>query len=230
MTDPSASRDLKPVGLTVYDLPNPETSTPDSTARTKRGRWSLILLVLVCAAPVLLSYFTYYVIRPAGRMHHGELIEPQRALPAWPGTDLQGQALALDQLKGQWLLVAVGSGACAEKCERVLFVQRQLQKMLNKDSDRLERVWLLTDPTPPAPALLQSIEGATVLKVPADSLAQWLAPASGQALEDHLYLVDPMGHWMMRFTYPQDAKLVAGMKRDLERLMRASSSWDKPGR
>jgi hypothetical protein len=24
--------------------------------------------------------------------------------------------------------------------------------------------------------------------------------------------------------------VVAGMKRDLERLMRASSSWDKPGR
>jgi hypothetical protein len=112
----------------------------------------------------------------------------------------------------------------------VLFVQRQLQKMLNKDSDRLDRVWLLTDPTPPAPALLQSIEGATVLKVPADSLAQWLAPAAGQALEDHLYLVDPMGHWMMRFPYPQDAKLVAGMKRDLERLMRASDSWDKAGR
>jgi hypothetical protein len=35
---------------------------------------------------------------------------------------------------------------------------------------------------------------------------------------------------MMRFPYPQDAKVVAGMKRDLERLMRASSSWDKPGR
>jgi hypothetical protein len=230
MTDPSASRDLKPVGLTVYDLPSPETSTPDSTARTRRGRWSLILLVLVCAAPVLLSYFTYYVIRPAGRMHHGELIEPQRPLPVGSGTDLEGQAIPLGQLKGQWLLVAVGSGACAEKCERVLFVQRQLHKMLNKDSDRLDRVWLLTDTTPPAASLLQSIEGATVLKVPADSLAQWLSPASGQALEDHLYLVDPMGHWMMRFPYPQDAKVVAGMKRDLERLMRAASSWDKPGR
>lgn len=230
MTDPSASRDLKPVGLTVYDLPNPETSMPDSAARTRRGRWSLIFLVLVCAAPVLLSYFTYYVIRPAGRMHHGELIEPQRALPAWPGSDLQGKALPLDQLKGQWLLVAVGSGRCAEACERVLFVQRQLHKLLNKDSERVDRVWLITDQAPPAPSLLQSIEGATVLRVPADSLAQWLTPASGQALDAHLYLVDPMGHWMMRFPYPQDAKVVAGMKRDLERLMRASSSWDKPGR
>ena len=230
MTDPSASRDLKPVGLTVYDLPNPETSTPDSTARTKRGRWSLILLVLVCAAPVLLSYFTYYVIRPAGRMHHGELIEPQRALPAWPGTDLQGQALPLDQLKGQWLLVAVGSGECADKCERLLFVQRQLHKLLNKESDRLDRIWLITDQAAPKNELLTAIEGATVLRVTPDVLSQWLLPATGRAVEEHLYLIDPMGNWMMRFNYPDDAKTVVDMKRDIERLLRASSSWDKPGR
>ena len=30
-------------------------------------------------------------------------------------------------------------------------------------------------------------------------LAQWLAPATGHALRDHLYVVDPMGNWMMRF-------------------------------
>jgi hypothetical protein len=39
-----------------------------------------------------------------------------------------------------------------------------------------------------------------------------------------------MGNWMMRFEYPKDASMVVDMKRDLERLMRASSSWDKAGR
>jgi hypothetical protein len=39
-----------------------------------------------------------------------------------------------------------------------------------------------------------------------------------------------MGNWMMRFNYPDDAKTVVDMKRDLERLLRASVSWDKPGR
>lgn len=230
MTDPHASRDLKPIGLTVYDLPPPASSALDASARTRRGRWSLILLVLVCAAPVVLSYFTYYVIRPSGRMHHGELIEPQRELPAWDVLDLQGRAIPLPSLKGQWLLVAVGSGACNETCERVLFVQRQLHKLLNKDSERVDRVWLVTDQQVPSQTLLQSIEGAAVLKVAPDLLAQWLFPASGQALEDHLYLVDPLGHWMMRFPQAKDAQVVAGMKRDFERLMRASSSWDKPGR
>ena len=230
MTELQSSRDLHPVELTVHSLPDPATSLPDDAARTRRGRRMLFLLLLVCAAPILLSYFTYYVIRPDGRMHHGELIEPQRELPTWSAQDLQGRELPLTSLKGQWLLIAVHSGACADDCERTLFVQRQLHKMLNKDCDRLERVWLLTDNAVPAPTLLQSIQGATVLRVPTDPLAQWLSPVSGQALSDNLYLVDPMGRWMMRFPAAQDAKAVAGIRRDLERLLRASASWDKPGR
>ena len=190
----------------------------------------MMLVLLACAAPVILSYLTYYVIRPEGRVHHGELIEPQRMLPAWSAKDLQGKETPLVALKGQWLLVAVGSGECGEKCERLLFVQRQLHKLLNKESDRLDRVWLLNDQAAPKGELLSAIEGATVLRVPADQLSQWLAPASGRALEEHLYLIDPMGNWMMRFNYPDDAKTVVDMKRDLERLLRASSSWDKPGR
>ena len=49
-------------------------------------------------------------------------------------------------------------------------------------------------------------------------------------LEEHLYLVDPMGHWMMRFPARLDREGAAKAKRDLERLMRASASWDKAGR
>jgi len=46
-------------------------------------------------------------------------------------------------------------------------------------------------------------------------------------LEQHLYLVDPMGEWMMRMPADPDP---ARVKRDLERLLRAASSWDQPGR
>ena len=49
----------------------------------------------------------------------------------------------------------------------------------------------------------------------------------GHALEDHLYLVDPMGEWMMRMPADPDP---ARLRRDLDRLLRASASWDSPGR
>jgi hypothetical protein len=63
--------------------------------------------------------------------------------------------------------------------------------------------------------------------VPSDALAAWLQPEAGHALEDHLYLVDPMGEWMMRVPSDPDP---ARVKRDLDRLLRAASSWDLPGR
>ena len=59
------------------------------------------------------------------------------------------------------------------------------------------------------------------------ALASWLVPAPGQRLADHLYVVDPLGNWMMRVPpNPEPARL----KRDVEKLLRASAGWDKPGR
>ena len=58
-------------------------------------------------------------------------------------------------------------------------------------------------------------------------LAAWLQPAPGQKIEDHLYVVDPLGNWMMRFPANFDP---ARGKRDLDRLLRASAFWDKEGR
>ena len=56
------------------------------------------------------------------------------------------------------------------------------------------------------------------------------APAPGHALAEHLYVVDPMGHWMMRFPANIDRAGAARAKRDIDRLMRASAGWDKAGR
>ena len=64
----------------------------------------------------------------------------------------------------------------------------------------------------------------------AADVQQWLAPAAGHQLQEHLYLVDPLGNWMMRFPAGMDASAAARAKRDLERLLRASASWDTAGR
>ena len=69
-----------------------------------------------------------------------------------------------------------------------------------------------------------------VLRVPPAALAAWLEPAAGKSLADHLYIVDPMGNWMMRFPAGIDPAGASKAKRDLERLMRASVSWDEAGR
>ena len=230
MADASSQSSSRPVELTVYDLPSPVEVAVEDASRTRMGRLRLLLIVLICAAPVIASYVTYYWIRPEGTRSFGELIDPQRPLPAITATDLNGQTVDFHHLKGQWLFVAVSQGACELECESLLYVQRQLHKALGKEADKFERVWLITQQTPVKPQLIEALQGATVLRVDDAQLSQWLVAAQGHKLSDHLYLVDPMGNWMMRFPPHPDASAAAKIKKDLDRLLRAAASWDQPGR
>src|SRR5262245_55140296 len=84
----------EPLGLTVHSLPQPQDAALGDSARTKAGRLKMLLVLAICAAPVVASYFTYYVIRPEGGRSHGDLIEPQRPLPTLAATTLQGKPVA----------------------------------------------------------------------------------------------------------------------------------------
>lgn len=220
----------QPLGLTVYSLPEPREAAVADEQRTRQGRWKMLLVMLVCAAPVIASYFMYYVVRPEGRRNYGELVDPQRPLPSVMARDLAGKPVSLPTLQGQWLLVSVAGGACDATCERHLYLQRQMREGLGRDKERLDWVWLIPDDVPVRDSLQPALQQATVLRVPAARLTEWLAPAPGRQLADHLYVVDPMGHWMMRFPPGQDADSAAKVRKDLERLMRASAGWDKAGR
>ena len=225
---PEAGAD-HPLGLTVHNLPEAGNAVAHAQ-NTRHGRWKMLAVLLVCAAPVIASYFTYYVVRPDGRRNYGELIQPQRTLPDLAAVALDGAPARLLALKGQWLLVSVGGGACDALCQQHLYLQRQLRESVGKEKDRVDWVWLVTDAAPLPAQLSAALQKATVLRVDGAALAQWLEPAAGHAPAEHLYLVDPMGNWMMRFPAGMDAAGAAKAKRDLERLLRASSSWDEAGR
>jgi len=190
----------------------------------------MILILLVCASPVVASYFAYYVIKPEGRRNFGDLIDPQRPMPAIATQTLDGTTGQFTALKNQWLLLTVAGGACDTRCEQNLYFQRQLRESLGREKERLDRVWLVIDETPLREALLPAVASATVLRVAPGDVMPWLEPAPGKRLQDHIFLVDPMGNLMMRFPADMDAEAAAKAKRDLERLLRASSSWDTEGR
>lgn len=216
--------------MTVHSMPTPQEAVGGAARRTVLGRWKMLAVLLTCAAPVIASYFTYYVIRPEGRRNFGELIDPQRPLPDQAVQALDGTPGNLRALKGQWLLLSVAGGACDAQCEKHLYLQRQLRETQGKEKDRVDWIWLVTDDAPVPERLLPALKGATVLRLSEAQLSQWLSPAQGHQLTEHLYLVDPLGNWMMRFPASLDLAGAANAKRDLERLLRASASWDQPGR
>lgn len=219
--------EVQPLGLTVHNLPN---ATEPAVARTRTGRWKMLAVLLVCAAPVIASYLTYYVVRPEGRRNFGELVDAQRGLPDMEAIKLDGTPINLRTLKDQWLLVSVAGGACDAPCAHHLYLQRQLREGLGKEKDRLDWVWLVNDAAPVGDSLQPALKDATVIRVHGDVLAKWLQPQSDHAIQDHLYLVDPMGNWMMRFPPHLNAENAVKVRRDLERLLRASVAWDKAGR
>ncbi|HEY8877619.1 MAG TPA: hypothetical protein VIN03_08665 [Roseateles sp.] len=223
---PGSASSPEPLSFAVHSLPDPST-----TGQQRVGRWKMLLVLAMCAAPVVASYFTFYVIKPSGTAY-GELIAPAVDMAAdLPLTDLQGRPVAPASLRGQWLLTVVQGADCPAACERQLFVQRQLREMLGKERGRVDKLWLIPDTGTPRAEVLAAVsqKGAevTVLRVPAERLAAWLKPATGKALSDHFYVIDPMNRWMERApAEPEPKKL----KADLDKLLRASASWDTAGR
>ncbi len=225
------------VQLSVHGLPSSavanavDGSTPPlSPERVRAGRLKMLLVLLICAAPVVASYLTYYVIRPQGRTNHGDLIMPPVPMPADDQLVLRkadGQIVPVSALKGQWLFVTVAGGQCDAPCERQLFLQRQIREALGKEKDRVDRLWIIPDGQPMRAALGPAMQGASVLSADGKQLATWLKPQTGHALQDHWYLIDPRGQWMMRFAPKTEPRQVF---KDLTRLLRAAGAGDEAGR
>ena len=48
----------QPLGLTVHSMPVPREAALADEQRTRSGRWKMLAVMLVCAAPVIASYLS----------------------------------------------------------------------------------------------------------------------------------------------------------------------------
>lgn len=220
----------QPLSLTIHSMPEPASDEQIDSSRTRKGRIWLMVVFFMCAAPVVASYFTYYVIQPQGEPRFGELIRPTRAIPDVTTQDAQAKPHRLTELRKQWLLISVDSGACGTACQQKLYYQRQILAGLGKERDRTEWVWLIHDDHAISPELLTGLKEATVLRIGVGDVKGWFQEEDPAGLSKWLYLIDPMGEWMMRFPSDLDPSKALQVRKDMERLLRASSSWDTAGR
>lgn len=197
---------------------------PRIDARTRRGRLQMLFLLLICASPVLLSYFTFYVIKPTGgTTNYGALVDPQRPMPAVQVVNEGRETVPLASLRGKWLLVAVGPASCDEACAKRLFTIRQIRAGQGEDRARIVPVWLITSDGPVddrlAAAYNEPYAGVRFLRIDAAAARQWLPAQDGASAEETLYLVDPLGNLMMRYPADPDPKKVSS---DLRKLLKFS--------
>jgi hypothetical protein len=193
----------------------------DQTKQKEGGRWKLLLIIFVCASPLIFSYLTYYVIKPEGRTNYGDLLDPRKyPIPELGATLMDGTPTALDSFKGKWLMVQVDSGDCAAACRTHLLDLRQLRLMQGKEMERIERVWLITDQKPLDTVLMREYDGTHMIRVKPELLKSWLPATEGTVVEDHIYLIDPLGNLMLRFPKDPDP---SKMKKDIGKLLKASA-------
>jgi hypothetical protein len=185
-----------------------DTIDPGLRARNLR---TLALLASLFLVPLALAFCTYYgsAWRPGRTVNHGVLISPARPLPAatLPQLTGAGAAAALPELfRGQWSLVYLGGGACADECRQALFVMRSARLALNIDMGRVAQVFLVQGACCAAD-LAQEYPGVLLRQFP-------------QAGRGHtLFVVDPLGNLMMSYDARANSR---GLLEDLQKLLRLS--------
>jgi hypothetical protein len=173
------------------------------------------LLASLFLLPIVASLVAYRYTRAPPSANYGELLLPPRSAPAHDFVARDGAAFSFERLRGQWVLIASDSGACAPACRQKLYAMRQVRLALGRNATRLARVLVVDDVSEPGPELASADPGVELVRTP-----RGLAIPAGAANDRaHIYLADPHGNVMMR--WPSDPDL-RRMFQDLDRLLKAS--------
>jgi cytochrome oxidase Cu insertion factor (SCO1/SenC/PrrC family) len=203
------------------------TSLPDPVHKP-RGQRQLLLIAALFFVPLAVAFWLYYgpvAWRPSGGTNKGELIDPAVPLPAVSQKRPAGTELPADWLRGKWTIAYLGAGDCDERCRGALYLSRQSHIALNKDMDRVQRVFLATAPCCDQRFLAAEHPDLVVAKVDDEPDAHALLaaiPALGgvaPANAGRLYLIDPLGNLVLSYpaAAPDNALLT-----DLKKLLRLS--------
>ncbi len=201
--------------------------TPISTPRAGSSRAKLLLIASLFFLPVVAALVLFQTgWRPQGQVNHGELVRPIRLIADRTLHTLEGQPFSVRLWHKKWTMLYFGPADCGSVCQQQLYKMRQVHIAQGAGSERIQRVFVVTD-TGKLDQLrytLKDYADMQVLTGPADTIrqlaAQFQLPAGSpmQTLE-RIYLLDPLGHFML--SYPEHAD-PDGMRKDLVRLLKVS--------
>jgi hypothetical protein len=204
------------------------STTNEDTQRQRTGRRQLILLAALFFVPLAVAFWLYYGPgdwRPVGGTNKGDLIDPAVPLPDVTLTRADGTPAGADVLRGRWTVAYVGGGACDDRCREALYVSRQSRIALNKDMDRVQRVFLATGQCCDGAWLQSEHPDLAVVRLGDDAGSRSLLAAFPRydgvapAAAGRLYVIDPLGNLVLSYS-PQapDKALLT----DVKKLLRLS--------
>jgi hypothetical protein len=184
-----------------------------------KNRLKLVFIASLFALPVMTAWLVFsnpQWLEGGETKNHGELISP--AIPSKISDFvITSNDTNIDHLKGRWVLVHLDfNGNCNADCEKSVHMLKQLHTLLNKDSDRLERVYF--DKSTVSNLSLTNDEKLTVLKWN-DTNVVALKQLVQKLKDDDMLLIDPLGNIMMKYHHDADPY---GIQKDFKLLFKAS--------
>lgn len=195
-----------------------------------QGRYLAFLLIgLISTGPFGLAW--YYAHHPElvkKTSNYGTLIVPPYSLDY---TELVAHPLGrekllnINEIKGRWALLQLTFDKCETDCIQTLHKTHQLRLSLNKDTVRVQRMWITSLESPPSDAvlhtLLQQDKDVLVVGVSQSFREALLAPLfhSPHVKDNYVLLMDPLGNLVLWYESGFDPyKLV----KDLKHVLKAS--------
>lgn len=187
----------------------------------RRGRLMLLCMLIFFITPIIAVIAMYKMDwRPKGESV-GELVVPAKLLTMnYVLMSSDGNVVQPDLWKDKWSMVYIAAD-CEVSCKNKLHNIRQLHVSLYKEIPRMQRVLITTSQD--VKQLKQDYPDMLVLNQPATEITalsdQFNVNNVSSMTADRIYLVDPLGHFMMSYAPTTDLALI---RKDITRLMRYS--------
>ncbi len=201
-------------------------STENNTINRKRSTRTLWIMVLLFGLPYVAAFYFYInrdTLAPEMATNYGTIITPARPILDVPLTRIDNTTINSADLKGKWLLVSIGSSYCNKECLDNLYKLRQIKKAVGQEHKRIHKVFFLKDTgnLVEFKKLLRDYRGMDVFLPEGKDYFKFLSGFhyQGGEVKDGVFIVDPLGNYMMM--YPPGADAMK-MLRDIERLLKVS--------
>ena len=185
------------------------SDTPAAPNRSK-GRWQLILILLMVIGPMVLATLMYkwQFWVPDNRSDHGEMI----------GNGQTRADIGVQADEGRWQLLVTAPAACAADCQQLVYLARQLQIGLGRDASRASHALASAQPLSAEYETKLKAEYPQLQRLPLDlPTFKQNAAAPGDA---QLWIVDPHGNLVLRY----DARVKGkDLLNDLRHLLKLSN-------
>ncbi len=196
----------------------------NAIADKKRNPYTVWFVVLAFIAPVVLAYIIFFFVDVKSFVNHGEILNPIVHINSFELKNGGGEIIPEKELTYKWRLVSFVGKDCNQQCEKRLFDTRQIHTSLAKNQHRLTRMFVHLEPAGDALSQLIAETHPGVIQVNGNT--DIIIKALGTNIHDNaginnneVYIMDPRGNVMMRFTQDQPNK---EFLHDLKKLLKAS--------